>query len=352
MEIIDAETLAPCLGYLHTQVSKKVFGFAPVLRYGPSRAYLEVSRTCNLQCPMCCRQARPMGSGYMNVDTCKSIVDGIKGTIGIGLSGWGEPLLNPEIIQILKYISDKGLLIAFNTNGLLLEKLADDLINIKHLYSISLSLDSLSETGKAHDSPAVLSGLQRLATLKKERHKKYPTLKVTLTAMNYNVNNIPNVVRETSKFGKLWVDTHEAIVMAKRNVEGPYAPPPQSELYSSVVEAAKEGQMLGVKVTLNRKKVPSTWQSKVYSKKPQTQKPMTPCSVPWDSGFIDFKGNVFPCCFNIDRKIGNAAEKPFRSIWRGDSYTKFRQDLLNDSDPSCRNCREGALWKNHILSNQ
>jgi MoaA/NifB/PqqE/SkfB family radical SAM enzyme len=110
----------------------------------------------------------------MNLETCKKVVDGFNGLIGVGVGGWGEPLLNPEIIQILNYISQKGLLITFNTNGSLLKPLVHDLVKIKHLYHIGLSLDSFAQDTNGHDSLSVLDGLVELAELKKACGKNIP----------------------------------------------------------------------------------------------------------------------------------------------------------------------------------
>jgi MoaA/NifB/PqqE/SkfB family radical SAM enzyme len=39
----------------------------------------------------------------------------------VALHGWGEPLLNPELFQMVKYAESKGVSTELTTNGTLLE---------------------------------------------------------------------------------------------------------------------------------------------------------------------------------------------------------------------------------------
>jgi len=44
------------------------------------------------------------------------------------LRGWSEPLLNSDIIEIVKIAKKEGCLVGITTNGLLLDELAKDLV--------------------------------------------------------------------------------------------------------------------------------------------------------------------------------------------------------------------------------
>jgi MoaA/NifB/PqqE/SkfB family radical SAM enzyme len=209
----------------------------------------------------------------------------LAGIIGVGLNGWGEPLLNPHAIRLLEYISNKGLLIAFNTNGILLKDLAADLIGIKTLYHVGLSLDSLTvKTKKGHDSLSVLEGLQELARLKKLKGKKYPHLRISMTVTNSNVSEISDLVKAVAKYGDFWFDSHPAIAFKQENVNGPFGPPSANVLRENLEKAAKEGERVGLRVTLDRTDLSSETKS--------SKKGVPSCGMPWDSSFIDFKGDV------------------------------------------------------------
>lgn len=339
MEVLDKKTIPRLMKFAQDQFLKRIYGFTSMPKYGPVQVGLEVARSCNLQCPMCLRSVLQLGAGYMDLETCKHIVGGFKGVMGIGLTGWGEPLLNPDIISILRYISGKGMLIGFDTNGLLLKDFARDLVNVKTLYHIGLSFDLISsETSKAHDTVEVLEGFETLAKLKKSKGKKYPLLRVTMTVMNCNVNDMPNVVREIAKYGCTWFDSHIAIAFKEENPRGPYEPPLTSALSKAFNEAVKEGRRLRVKVTYERK---GTLPEEVDGKKSNV-----PCKMPWDTSFIDFKGDAHPCCFHLDRMLGNAIEKTLITLWKGEAYRKMREELLNGSEIFCGNCMEGAISRN------
>jgi radical SAM protein with 4Fe4S-binding SPASM domain len=341
LEVIGLKTLPRYVTYAGSLGTKKLTGFPAKPIYGPTKAYLEISRTCNLNCPMCMRSATELGFGFMSLETCKKVVDGFDGIIGVGLNGWGEPLLNPNVIQLLRYMSSKGLLIAFNTNGILLKDLAPELINIKSLYHVGLSLDSLTaKKGKGHDSLSVLEGLAELAKLKKLRGKKFPHLRISMTVTNSNVEEMSDLVNAVAKYGDFWFDSHPAISFKQENVDGPFGPPSAIVLKENLEKAAQEGERLGLRVTLDRTDL-STQTNNRKSNDP-------PCGMPWDSAFIDFKGDVHPCCFHVDRTLGNAAEKPLTKIWKNEQYVKFRQEILGGVDSFCGNCGNCEMWRNYL----
>ena len=112
----------------------------------------EITRNCNLSC-VHCRASATMGpyEGELNTDACFRLLDQIRetGQPIVILTG-GEPLLRPDIFEIAKYGTDKGLRMVMAPNGTLItaetaRKLADS--GIKR---ISISLDGA--TRDKHDA--------------------------------------------------------------------------------------------------------------------------------------------------------------------------------------------------------
>jgi sulfatase maturation enzyme AslB (radical SAM superfamily) len=95
---------------------------APAERRGlvPWEVYLQISRRCNLRCAMCGHEVWQSNSGFMDwavfertLAECKA--NGVK-TLHI-LSGQGEPLLHPQVFEMLEKAVAEGFEVGIVTNG-------------------------------------------------------------------------------------------------------------------------------------------------------------------------------------------------------------------------------------------
>ena len=94
---------------------------------------IELTNRCNANCIMCPRGELERPFGEMDEKTLRLIVDKAAGygVDTITFSGFGEPLLNKNAPDYVKYVKEKGLKIKTNitTNaGLLSRKLSEKLI--------------------------------------------------------------------------------------------------------------------------------------------------------------------------------------------------------------------------------
>jgi heme b synthase len=111
----------------------------------------EITRNCNLSC-VHCRASATMGpyEGELDTAACLNLLDQIKevGDPIIILTG-GEPLLRPDIFEIARYGTDKGLRMVMAPNGTLLTgEIARKLVDAG-IQRISISLDGA--TKESHD---------------------------------------------------------------------------------------------------------------------------------------------------------------------------------------------------------
>lgn len=58
----------------------------------------------------------------MSVDQVLRIIEQNPRLIGVGIDGWGEPLLHPKLPEILHALTQRGVLIAFDTNATLVNQ--------------------------------------------------------------------------------------------------------------------------------------------------------------------------------------------------------------------------------------
>ncbi|MEM1512766.1 MAG: radical SAM protein [Candidatus Jordarchaeales archaeon] len=115
----------------------------------PSALQVEVSSVCNLDCFMCQRHSwGPSEEGLMPLSIFRRIEDSLREAERVALYGVGEPLMNPDIVEIVAFarraMGESGEILLSTNGTLLTPKLAGRLVEAG-LTSLYMSLDSLNE---------------------------------------------------------------------------------------------------------------------------------------------------------------------------------------------------------------
>ena len=106
------------------------------------RIYIEITNQCNLTCEFCAKSHRP--KRFMSVDEFKMICEQIRFfTDYIYLHVQGEPLLHPDLKEILEIADHYKLKVQLVTNGTLLHGKIDLLIHSPAIRQVSISLQSM-----------------------------------------------------------------------------------------------------------------------------------------------------------------------------------------------------------------
>src|SRR5512133_2781458 len=94
-------------------------GTPPVARGVTWVNILEITRECNLACPICFAGSRPGAGGFLSVDEVRRTARALRaqGLLAVSLSG-GEPTLHPQLEEIVRAVRDEGLDATLLSNGL------------------------------------------------------------------------------------------------------------------------------------------------------------------------------------------------------------------------------------------
>ena len=114
---------------------------------------LEITSSCNLECPMCFASSGP-GGKHLSFEECRRAIDRLVEVEGrpeiLQLSG-GEPTIHPEFLSIWRYACDQPIdIVMINTNGLRLahdQALVDALAERRGRTEVYLQFDGFDDQG-------------------------------------------------------------------------------------------------------------------------------------------------------------------------------------------------------------
>jgi MoaA/NifB/PqqE/SkfB family radical SAM enzyme len=182
-----------------------------------AKVYIEATNRCNLECRTCIRKIWDEPLGEMSSATFARIVDGLRSfspppTVFFG--GLGEPLVHPDIIEMVGQAKALGSSVELITNGTLLTKdLSERLIEIG-LDMLWVSLDgatpeSYADVRLGAALPEVLANLAifrdaywttQFPSLFVEYFPK-PPIGIVFVAMKRNIADLPAVLRLGNRLG-------------------------------------------------------------------------------------------------------------------------------------------------------
>src|SRR5512146_2483676 len=87
----------------------------------PLTLTIESTAKCNLFCPMCMRETVYFPPRNMDISVFRKIIDEGRDSLEFAVPyGAGEPLLNPEIFEMIAYCTKLGIPTGISTNGTVL----------------------------------------------------------------------------------------------------------------------------------------------------------------------------------------------------------------------------------------
>lgn len=286
---------------------------------------------CNLKCPFCpTGQARNSRiRAILSFGNFKKIIDELGPyLIHIDFCNWGEPFLNRQLSEMIRYAEQYYVDTKVDTNlAFLTEDEAEKLI-LSGLDKIIVSIDGITpETYSRYrvggDFNKVMQNLKIL--LKKKRELKRPNPYITWQFLVFRHNE--HEIEEAKKIGRdLGVD-HVGITRA---FIGDKEWMPLNGEYSNY---NCSGEEINGRLTSG------------YFKSPEHKL----CNWPWEAIVINPNGSVSPCCSIEDEKddFGNIFAQPFKEVWNNQSYRIARR-YIKDKKLSPASERNVCIGCSHL----
>lgn len=323
----------------------------------PSDLYLETTSRCNLKCKGCIQHR---GSWEVQRDLSLQelimICDQLPEIGRVALHGIGEPLLNADLPDIIRYLRGRNAYVFFNSNGILLDAHRQDQLIDAGLDELRISMDAASpERYKAIRNSdrfdSVLSNVRAFSERINSLRTFGPTLSIWCLGTSENISELPGLVRLAASMGVkkvylqrlVYFQDHGGYGLAKREKTIMDSDLEVAELINESSQIAGE---LGVQLSASGLSGPlASLQTNVSSAVPWKR-----CYRPTTLMYITASGNVLPCCIapfatsDYDTIIlGNAFSSSLADIWNGPKYSKFRRMHQTQMPPTCcQGC--GILW--------
>lgn len=324
----------------------------------PTELYIESTSRCNEACDQCPRTHLGREADRdIALAEVRQIVEQAPGLRRVVLHGLGEPLMNPELPQIVAYLHQRGVYTLFNSNALLLNDARGRALIAAGLDELRVSMDGASPQTYARVRgvnekalPHIIRNLAAFERLKVELGAQAPRVSLWFTAMRENIEELPRLVEIAAQTGVREVYVQRFIYFGKglateQQAIRRHARAREREL---IALAAARCEALGVRFTATGASTPAAYVGREVGQ--SAARPWTGCQRPYTLAYITAHGNVYSCCFapfhpgpRRERLLGNALEQPFEAIWNGERYRAFRAAFESDTPWSqCAGC--GVKW--------
>ncbi|MEW6623645.1 MAG: radical SAM protein [Bacillota bacterium] len=295
-----------------------------------------ISPVCNLKCTFCPTTHYPENNQEMiSMELFNKLKPYFSWANWIYLQGWGEPLLNKNIWEMIKLVKEADCQVGFTTNGVLLtpevrEKILKFGVN---LVSISIAGDTPQTHNKLRmgsELEKIMHNVENLIILKQRHNSSLPKVSLSYMLTTESIHHLPAALRRVIEIG---ADDLYAINLdyvfsweADANKAFTWGKDP-SEEYLELIARAK-----GIAMEKN-----FSFRSYLLSLKEEEPA----CELnPNKFVFITADGDVAPCTY-LGRKInpriyrdelieipcksfGNINKETFEEIWHKPDYKEFR----------------------------
>jgi len=285
----------------------------------PNRLYIEITNVCNLDCIMCPTGLHVLGrsKGHMKWSLFKMVIDEMAPHVPTTtLHIWGEPLLHPKLIKMIRYARNKGIDVSISTNATLLNEAIARKLIASGLSEIYLCMDGMDA-----------------ATYEKIRRK------ADFETTKGNIERFIELRRLSGGGPRTYVQliemapTKEQVLAFERYWNRPGVDRVNVKAFDSWGGQLDEVEQL---------------------RSPDEERELPPrphCPLLWYHCHVYFDGTV-TCCdrdFGAKYPLGNVLEAGgVMKVWNGPGMQELRRKhLARDTDdvPPCARCTEWSWWK-------
>ena len=279
---------------------------------------IEVTSRCPLRCTFCPNKS--LGRNWIYGDLpwsvfSECIVPHLPRFDLVYLQGWGEPLLHPQLWEMIRATKDAGCRVGFTTCGSALDetngaRLLDAGIDI-------LSISFAGATPTTHEALRVGSDFRKLAAnveriARLKAGQRQTLLELHFLMLRANIHELPEFVRLAASLGADEIVATNVVYAPTREIEAQrvFAESPEPQHLALVAEAEREARRLGVTF----RAYPLTMDYNILECDAQ----------PTETAYVNHLGQVTPCVY-----LGLPTREMAPRIFQGEEHPVARVHLGN-----------------------
>lgn len=311
------------------RLKRKDYGRALGFIERPHQCTLYMTSRCNFSCEFCWRQ-------HKGIEPAPEMTASMAGVVlakfpkiqGFCLCGFGEPLLNPHLVDVLKILKAAHKYVGIITNGSLL---ARDLPQIRGWYqpdyiSVSLNAHCRDEHERVTGTKtwdAVMGGMKSVLASKIE-------LYVSSVVTRANIEYLPALLKTVKALGVKTVHLHNVLPHFDSTADRGFWDLALTKDDQHKVDALKA--------------LPEADIIKKYPVLIDRNGGLKACKFPWYSFAIDGAGNLSICNSVLPTNhetFGNIAEYV---VWNSAKLQAFRDKFCKNEVDVCKRCFRNWSW--------
>ncbi len=323
----------------------------------PRSIYIEPTSRCNEFCQQCPRTLLSREDDRdLTFEQFRYIVDQFPVLERVVLHGLGEPLLNKELPQMVRYLKERGACVLFNSNGIALTPKKGQALIDAGLDEYRLSMDGATRSTYARVRGVdafekIWRNVRAFIAIQKAQDASKPAVSLWFTAMRENLHELPGLIELAAENGIPEVYLQRLVYFEQGLAHSRQALFRRStaEELAIVRRAEQMCKERGIRFNAAGSTTPLESLVRDFG-----ERPWSGCRRPYTLTYITSSGNVLSCCFAPfghrsakeyyeERVLGNIFQEPIEAIWRGPRYEAFRRAF--ESEHPARHCSQcGLNW--------
>ncbi|MCC7409039.1 MAG: SPASM domain-containing protein [Phycisphaeraceae bacterium] len=306
----------------------------------PYRMKIESTNICNTQCQLCPTGLGLKGraKGKMSLEDFKRLVDQHRRHLyTLDLSMWGDPLIVPEIYEMIRHAHERGVwtYLSSNLHAFKPEKGQAEALVRSGLDMLTCSLHGASQATYELYQPGKQLGpaiekIKALVEARKRLRSATPVIQLNFVVTRHNEHEMAAFTELAESLGCKAVFSQPSMnsrflgqdknlvslglspeLLRRKTVEHLEAWLPRNQQY--VIEPYRRMLRGGGEFDAEK------WNGKKLFN----------CSWPWQATVINWDGTVSLCCgsYETAEDMGDALRQPFEKIWNGPKYRMARRSF-------------------------
>lgn len=312
---------------------------------GPWHLELHPTNRCNVRCFFCINEFHRPRSDHALLPWEKlyALLDQLadRDLKMMRLSGGGEPLIYPQIHELLELMARRGIrIVDLNTNGTRLKDLAREILAVPtDLITVSINEATPERYAKSMGSHEegfwrVVKGIETLQAEAPEDNR--PQIRIQFFMHRENWRELPRMYEFGRELNADFIFIRTLLERpASERIEAENIPELKRLLTGIIEKDAGEGRLI---IDMSQEselhhfafaemaRLGSGEATRLAEFNPADPRHEY-CFMPWYTAVIGVEGAVYPCCLMMDKSLGNVLEQPWDEIWDGPQFRRLRHEI-------------------------